>query len=51
VPQEKTKDKYLVEAAKQIAAVGVGEGVKNGKGVVVIGGGMCLLKASDKNTC
>jgi NADPH-dependent 2,4-dienoyl-CoA reductase/sulfur reductase-like enzyme len=43
VPQEKTKDKYLIEAAKQIAAVGVGEGVKNGKGVVVIGGGKLYL--------
>ena len=39
VPLEKTKEKYLVEAARQIAAVGVEEGVKHRKGVIVIGGG------------
>ncbi|KAG9233932.1 hypothetical protein BJ875DRAFT_462882 [Amylocarpus encephaloides] len=39
VPQALTKEEYLEEAKKQIEAVGVGEGVQNRKGVVVIGGG------------
>lgn len=40
VPQELTRVAYLEEARKQIGGVSVGEGLKDGKGVVVIGGGM-----------
>ncbi|CAG8977463.1 hypothetical protein HYALB_00011811 [Hymenoscyphus albidus] len=39
VPQELNREKYLEESRKQISGVCVGEGLKDGKGVVVIGGG------------